>query len=152
MALCNTLNSSQPNAGAFKRLRRVETLEYTEQFTYILHIKSDSIVSNEHDYLILLLVHASYFDLGLRARAREFYCVRNQIDEREPEHGAVSIAGGQATNSPIDMAPLGVLPNFGQSFFHKLFQADHRLVGLSTAYSGKGEKVVDQVAHPLRRL
>jgi len=84
MSMYNPLNGSQPDAGAFKRLRRVETLEYTEQFIYIFHIESDSIVSNENDYLILFSAHASYFDLGLRARACEFYRVRNQIDEHEP--------------------------------------------------------------------
>jgi hypothetical protein len=84
MSVYNALNGGQPDARTFKRLKRVEALEYTEQFTYILHIKSDSVVSNEHDYLILFLVHASNFDLGLRARACEFYRVRNQIDEREP--------------------------------------------------------------------
>jgi hypothetical protein len=71
MSMHNTLNGSEPDAGAFKCLSRVETLEYTEEFIYILHIKSDSIVSNEHQYLISFLVRASYFDLGLRARARE---------------------------------------------------------------------------------
>jgi hypothetical protein len=45
MSMCYALNGSQP----FKRLKRVEALEYTEQFTYVLHVESDSIVSNEHD-------------------------------------------------------------------------------------------------------
>ena len=68
MSMDNPLNGSQPDAGAFKRLRRVETLEYTEQFIYIFHIESDSIVSNEHHYLIALLVRTPNFYLGARAR------------------------------------------------------------------------------------
>src|SRR6202022_388929 len=86
MAMDNTLNGSQPNAGAFKRLTRVEALEYTEQFAYILHIKPDSIVSNKHHYLILFLVRASDFDLGRRARAGEFYCVPHKIAQRPLKH------------------------------------------------------------------
>jgi hypothetical protein len=56
MSMDDTLNGSQPNAGAFKRLSPVKALEYAEQLTHILHVKSDSIVSNEHDHLILCLV------------------------------------------------------------------------------------------------
>jgi hypothetical protein len=58
----DALNGCQPDAGAFKRLRRVETLEYAEQFTDIFHIKADSIVSNEQHDLMLFLVQASYFN------------------------------------------------------------------------------------------
>ena len=84
MSMNNPLNGSQPDASAFKRLRPVKALEYAEQFTYVLYIKSDSIVSNEHDDLILFLVRTSNFDFGRRACAREFYGVRNEIDEHNP--------------------------------------------------------------------
>ena len=152
MPMYDTLNRGQPDAGTFKRLGRVETLEYTEQLVYVFHVKSDSIVSNEDHHLILFLVLASDFDFGLRARAREFHGIRNQIDERQPQHRAVSIPGGQAANLPDDIAPVRLLPDFGQSFLHQLVQADHRLVGLGAADSGKGQQVVDQVAHPFRRF
>jgi hypothetical protein len=84
MSMDDALNGSQPDAGSFKRLRRVETLEYSKQFTYIFHIKTDSIVSNEDHDLTLFLVQAPYFDFGLRARAGEFYRIRDQIDEHQP--------------------------------------------------------------------
>ena len=120
MSMYNPLNGSQPDAGAFKRLRRVETLEYTEQFIYIFHIKADSIVADKHYYLILLVVRRSYFDLGLRTRPREFDGIRNQIDECKSEHGTISVAGGQLANSPNNITPFRFLRNFAKRFLHKL--------------------------------
>ena len=75
MSMYNPLNGSQPDACAFKRLRRVKTLKDSEQFICIFHVKPDSVVSNEHHYLISLLIRASYFDLSVRACAREFYSI-----------------------------------------------------------------------------
>ena len=40
--------------------------------------------------------------------------------------------------------------SFGYSFLYKLLQADHCFARLGTAYSGKGQKIVDQVSHPFR--
>jgi hypothetical protein len=118
MPMHNTLNRSEPDACAFKRFSRVETLEYSEQLIYISHIESYSIVSNEHHYLIALLVRAPYFDLGLWARAGEFDGIRNQIHECKPQHGAVSVPGGQTANLPGNVASGGLLPNLGHSFLH----------------------------------
>jgi hypothetical protein len=83
MSMDDTLNGCQPDAGAFRRLRRVETLEDPEQFIDTFHIKPDSIVSNKHHYLILFVAQASYFDFGLRAHAGEFYGIRDQIDKHQ---------------------------------------------------------------------
>src|SRR5690349_7958950 len=112
MPMNDPLNSRQPNAGAFKRLACVQTLKYSEEFADILHIIFDSIISNKHDYLILILFQASYCDLGPRTRTGEFSRVRNQNDECQPQHGAVSIPGGQATDPPNDIARGRVGPNF----------------------------------------
>jgi hypothetical protein len=80
------LNGCQTDTGPFKRLGPVETLKNPEEFPHVLHIKSDSIVSYENDYLVCSLVQAAYFDLGRRAWAGEFYGVGNQIDQDESEH------------------------------------------------------------------
>lgn len=47
MPVHNTLDSSQPDASAFKCLWRMKTLEDAEQFIGILHIEPDSIIQNE---------------------------------------------------------------------------------------------------------
>ena len=84
MSMSNPLDSRQADPSAFKSLRRMEALEYAEQFIYIFHIETDPIIPNEHDDLIRLLVRASDFDLGWRTGASEFYRIRNQVDEPEP--------------------------------------------------------------------
>ena len=84
VAVHNTLNGSQPDSCPFKRLRRVKPLEYAKKLIYVLHIESDSIVSNEHYHLMLFLVPASDFDFGLLSHACEFNSIRNQIDEGKP--------------------------------------------------------------------
>src|SRR5436190_1481401 len=111
MPMHNSLNRSQPDAGAFKRLSRVESLEYAEELIHISHIESDSIVSNEHHHLIALLVRTPDFDLGPRACPGEFNGIRNQIHKSKPQHGAVSIPGGQAADRPGNIASGGLLPN-----------------------------------------
>src|SRR5271166_2793982 len=102
MSMNNALNGSQPYTSTFKRVRRVKTLEYAEQLVYVFHIESDSIVPNE-DHHLVFLIFASDFDLGRRACAREFNRVRNQVDQRQPQHGAVSIPGRQRAHSPNDI-------------------------------------------------
>jgi hypothetical protein len=111
MSMHYTLNGSQPDACAFESLKRVETLEYPEQFVHIFHIKAHSVISDEDHHLIWFLVRASYFDFGLRARPCEFSSIGNQVDERKPQHGTVSVAGGQCADFPYDIAALGFLPD-----------------------------------------
>ena len=47
MPVRNPLHGRQSDSSAFKRFRRMETLEDAEQFARIFHIKSNSVVSNE---------------------------------------------------------------------------------------------------------
>jgi hypothetical protein len=84
----DALHRSQPYARAFERFGRVKALEYPEQLIHIRHIESDSIIADEHYYLIgpLLLarLQAPDFDFGLRAGSRKFDGVCNQVDENKP--------------------------------------------------------------------
>ena len=76
----DTLNGGKPYTSPFKRFGRVETLEDAKQLIYVPHIEADSIILDEHHRFIVVSIAAAYFDLRLRARAREFDGIRNQID------------------------------------------------------------------------
>jgi hypothetical protein len=86
VAIYYPLYSSQPYASAFKRFLPVKTLEYAKQLMHVLHIKTDSIVSNEDDYLILSAVGATDLNLCFGARAREFNGVGEKIDQYKSQH------------------------------------------------------------------
>src|SRR6266550_3208270 len=97
----NPLNRSQSNTRAFKLFSPVKPLEYAKQLIDVLHLETDSIVSNENDDLIFFSIGASDLNLGLLAFAREFNSVGNEINQGESQHRTVSIQIGQCPNSPI---------------------------------------------------
>src|SRR5271165_1640122 len=94
MPVHDALNRGQADTSAFEGLLRVKPLEDAEQLVGILHVESDPVVSNEQRYLVFFLFRASDFDFGLGPCAGEFYSVGNQVDQRQPQHGAISIPVG----------------------------------------------------------
>jgi hypothetical protein len=123
MPMYYTLNGCQTNAGAFKRFRRVEALEYPEQFVDVFHVEADPVVPNENHDLILLLVHTPYFDFGFRPGPREFGRIGHQVDKRELQHGPIPVPSRQSADFPRDVAALRLSPDFAQSFPGNLIQA-----------------------------
>src|SRR5262249_10329238 len=105
------------------------------EFMDILHLKTNAIVSNEHDDLIVVAIGASYLNLSLRACAGEFHSIRKKIDECQSQHCTVSIDLRQGANAPHNMAPLGLLLDSTDRFFDQLFQTDHSLLRLRTSYA-----------------
>ena len=82
----DSLDSRQSDAGAFKRLLPVETLEYPEELVDILHVETDAIVSNEHDDFIALALGGTDLNLGLRASARKLNGVGKKVHECDSQH------------------------------------------------------------------
>ena len=80
VTMYNTLNSSQSYTSAFKLFSPVKTLEYAKEFIDILHIKTNAIISNENDYLMLFSISASYLNLRLWAWTCEFNSIGNKIN------------------------------------------------------------------------
>src|SRR5712691_6060607 len=108
----DTVNGGESYPRSFKRFGRVKTLEYAKQLVGILHIKTDSIVSNEHHRLIVPSIGASYRDLRLRACACELDRIGNEIDECKSQHRAVAVHVGQCANRPRNIAPVCLRPAF----------------------------------------
>src|SRR5215470_12192372 len=57
----NPLHGRQSYTSAFKLFSPVQTLEYAKEFIDIFHLKTNAIVSNEHDDLIVFSISASEF-------------------------------------------------------------------------------------------
>ena len=149
----DALNRGQPDARAFECLRRVQALEYAEQLIYIFHVEADAIIANEDHHLICRSAPRIRFRFRPAARVRVNFTaleIRLTSTSRSMERSPYN--AGSAPNFPDDVASFGFLPDFAQSFLHKLFQADHVLVRFGAADSRKGQKIVDQVSHPLGRF
>jgi hypothetical protein len=82
VTIYDALNRCESDAGAFEFVRPVQTLKHTNQFVYILHIKTHAIVPNEYYQLICVPVGASDLDFCTQARASEFDGIRNKVDQR----------------------------------------------------------------------
>src|ERR1700686_4382253 len=100
MTMYNTLHRGQSNASPFKCIRLMQALKHAKQFIYILHIKTYSVVPNEHHYLISVSVGAPDFNFSLRARAREFDRIGKKVNQCEPQHRTISIEIGQCADFP----------------------------------------------------
>ena len=59
---------------------------------------------------------------------------------------------GKRSDGPGNIAPLGVPLQVQEHLLDQLFQADRPLASFGAGDPGKGQEVVDQGAHPLRRL
>src|SRR4051812_4808858 len=99
MAGDDAANVGQPDAGALKLLRAVETLENAEKFLRILHFETHAIIANE-DHKLPFLVKASDLDFRRIFRAGVLHRVREQIDEHLSQHGMITQHGWQALYLP----------------------------------------------------
>src|SRR5271157_6553998 len=144
MSVYDALNRGQADTGTLESLLRVKPLEDAEQLVGVFHVESDPVVSNEQHYVVFFLFRASDFDFGLGPCAGEFYSVGNQVDQRQPQHGAISIPLGQWIYLPDDLALTCILADLGHGFSNELLQAEIGIVCLGTADSRKREQVVDQ--------
>src|SRR5262252_6605805 len=130
----DTLNRREPYAGAFERLRTVQALEHAEQFMDVLHVETHAIISHEDNDLARLAVGAPDLDLGLCPRGRELDGVGNEIDQRKPQHRAVTMDIGQRADPPNDLALFVSSLDFTHRFSYQLIQADERIPRLGAPY------------------
>jgi hypothetical protein len=70
MLINNLLYVGQSNAGPFKFVGAMETLEDPKQFIGIFHIESNAIIANKENILSVYVRRASYGYFSLLARTR----------------------------------------------------------------------------------
>src|SRR5271165_714142 len=143
MPVYDALNRGQADTGTLESFLRVKPLEDAEQLVGIFHVESDPVVSNEQYHVIVFVLDASDFDIGLGTCAAEFYSVGNQVDQRQPQHCAISVPLGQWIYLPDNLVIASILADFGHGFLNELLQAEIAIVCLVAADSRKPEQVVD---------
>ena len=74
MAAGDALDDGKSNAGAFKFLNAMKTLEHAEQIVRILHVKADAIIFHKVNSFVSLDVSAN-LNLGRLFEAAELDCV-----------------------------------------------------------------------------
>lgn len=110
MPVDDTLHGGQPYTGSFEGVPVVKPLKHPKQLVGVFHVEPDSVVSNDHDRLVVFSFGASDLDLSLRPCACELDGVGNEVDERKCQHRTVPRHVGQRGDRPGDMAPLRLGP------------------------------------------
>src|ERR1035437_1149079 len=84
----NAADSRQADAGAGKRRRLVQTLEYAEQLVDVAHVESSAVVANPENALFPYVVVADFDDRVLRSR-RILYRIVQEVLPCELHHGGI---------------------------------------------------------------
>src|SRR5262249_5348033 len=132
VAMDNSLNGRQSYTGAFERLGLVKALKHPKQLIRVLHIKPDSVVSDEHDRLIVFSIDTSHLDLRVRPCARELDGIQQEIHQCDREHRTVGIYIGKCSKCPRNIAPYRLRRCFTYGVRHELFEAEERLSRFGT--------------------
>src|SRR5256885_1993680 len=104
VAMNNSLYDRQANAGAFKFVCAMQSLEYAEELVLILHVKTRPVVADEIDLLAFLLPRAN-LDNCRFPLSRIFNRVRKQIDPDLFQQRRVAFARRQIADAQINLAP-----------------------------------------------
>jgi hypothetical protein len=133
----NALSRRQSDAGAFKFFRLVQALKHAKQFICVLHIRAHPVIPNEYYQVISVCLGASDLDFGLRARARKFNRIGNQINQYKHKHRSAAIEFGQRADLPGNLAALCLLPNLGEGFLYDLIYVYQPIFAFQPGRSSK---------------
>src|SRR5208283_145557 len=118
MAGYNALHIRKSNACAFKFGLRMETLEYTEEFIRIFHIKSCAVVFDKKDKFFLVLF-ISNPDFSTGTDTRIFNRIRNKISKHQAQHRLVAIYVRQRIDIPYNVPPFRFMLNIADNSFNQ---------------------------------
>jgi len=129
----DSLHRGEPYPGAFKCLLRMQSLENTEKFIFVFHIKPHPVVLDEHYHFLRRVVQRIDFYLGLLAGSSKLNRVRNQVAEHEPQHRRIPVATRQMANAPVNLPLLSIGRDFADQRFNKLLEIDRCLLRFGAA-------------------
>src|SRR5206468_5282180 len=109
----DAMHGGQTNAGAFKFLGAVETLEDTEELIGVFHVEANPVVANEDGGLAIGL-EGPDFDHRLGPRAGVFDGVGKEVGKDLLEKTGVALDGRQGLQTPLDAAAFGFSLEVGE--------------------------------------
>src|SRR5215212_9849162 len=107
VALDNTPDGGQPDAGALELLHAMQPLEHPKKLIYVLHFEANPVVADEVDGLVLLYSTAD-LDLGSLAGARVLEGVGEEVLPDQVQQRRVPANLRQFFDPPIDVPPVRV--------------------------------------------
>ena len=107
----NLANVCQTDPDALELLVRMETLEHAEQLVPVPWVKSDTVVTDEDDPVVVQ-AHRPDLDPCRLSGSGELDRVRDEIDEGHPQHGPIARDDGQVPDRPARVAAGGVRLQF----------------------------------------
>ena len=116
MPVDDALDGRQPNSGALKLFRPMQTLKYAKQLVDVRHLKACAVIGDEYLGLIVLPGGTPNLDFGPRPCPGEFDRVGQQVREHQFQHGTVPITDRQRSDRPGDVPILGVLVCFAMMY------------------------------------
>ena len=131
MPVDDALDGRQPNAGALKLFRPMQTLKYAKQLVDVLHLKARAVIGDEYLDLIVLPGGTANLDFGLRPCPGEFDRIGQQVREDQFQHGTVPVTDRQRSYRPGDVPILRVLAELRDDLAGELVQVDGRLPSLA---------------------
>src|SRR6516225_8090252 len=120
MPVDDALSGSQSYSGAFKVFGAMQTLKHAEQFIYILHVKSRSVVPHEHLYLVVFTLGTANLDFSSALQPCELNRIGNQIHKDNFHHGTVAVTRWERPDLPINVPTARLLPKLRDDFRDKL--------------------------------
>src|SRR5450759_996500 len=145
----NAADSRQADAGAGKRRRLVQTLEYAEQLVDVAHVESSAVVANPENALFPYVVVADFDDRVLRSR-RILYRIVQEVLPCELHHGGIRDDDGQWSQAPRDSAILDVRHQDRANLLDQRLHVDGLKAKRVLTQSRIDQEVLDQRGHPPR--
>ena len=106
----DALNGRQSDAGTLELFGQMQALKNPEQLVRVAHVEPRAGVPDEDFDLVVLAFSGADRDLGPGSMPRELDRVRNQVHERNLQHGAVAVARRQGTHGPGDVPVASLHP------------------------------------------
>src|SRR6266480_824551 len=145
----NPLHNRQADAGAFKFLSPMQSLEHAEQFVGVLHVKAGAVIGNEIDFFAVIGCR-SYFDQRRRAFATVFDRVRNQIHPNLFQQCRIAFARRQLADANVDLMHVLLSTQFLERFAGQFRHVDRLRMQREPAQSRERQQIVDEHPHSLR--
>src|SRR5262245_16408207 len=121
MTQYDSLHQCKSDTGAFELFDLMQPLEDAEELLAILHVESHTVIPHVVCVLISTLVKAD-LDGGILCRTRKLECVRDEVVQNLPDHGAVSESGGQRLQLdqyvPLSVRRLNLFKDTSRQLFH----------------------------------
>ena len=138
MPVDDALNGGEADTSAFELTFSMQTLEYTEEFVGVLHVKSYAIIAHKIN-LFAVFFQTPHLDESGVAVATVFERVSDQVDKNLLEKGGISLHFGQGQNVPANLAVF----SFGCEHFnggiHQQARIDHLFFGILAGGTRKSQ-------------